>query len=157
MEMRFFSSVVGLWIKIYQLNDRGLYTLWRGPWYYSDVTTVDKLECRQEHQSQVLRRGTFVRRGQFVLSYYRGHDCFQLKHAVFDPNAISVSRAERYERVRMTAAARVRQEVVRVEFLWVGVILCARLQEQRGDHQRGTFKTCDSIVKFHVSSRISFA
>lgn len=102
------------------------------------MTTVNELQRGQKHRSQVARRAAPVRRAERVPPHQRRHDRLHLDHSVLDADAVPVARAERYERVRVSAAARVRQEVVRVEPVRVGVELPAALHEQRTDGQRRT-------------------
>lgn len=83
----------------------------------------------------MFRSGTSVRWEKRIFSHQRRYDGFHLEHSVFDPDTIPVSRAERYERIRVSAAARVWQEIVRVELFRISIILRTGLYKQWTDHQ----------------------
>lgn len=99
------------------------------------MTSVNEFERSQIHQLQI-GRGTSLRREEPIFPDQRGQSNFHLNHAVFDANAVPMSRAERYVSVGMSTAARLGQEIVRVEFLGIGVKQRTRLQEQRTNDQR---------------------
>jgi len=114
-----------------------------------DITAVGQLERRQEHETQSVRRWAPVGRQEPVVADQRGCDRLHLEHRVLDTDAVPGSGAERDVRVRMSLVTGFRQEVVRIKRVrsagCAAVVLRTRLQEQRTDDQRGTYKDCTSV------------